>query len=229
MMHFKKTDRVVLPQWSFDQGKHRPVWGGPEGYHIGVVEKIQTHDHDQSKHMVLVNWDNGEFAAFPESALRKATNDEVDVSLDARHLASGIDRDVWVLIRTTAGNFSLNVIEVDPFSSRPAEDRKKAPFVLGSTRCILRTVENSDYNLVGDLIMAADFIDSVWQTLFEAAQKLFEVWELPALESVPLPLPEFTSVREAAASAPPGAAVLFFHLPQALKDYADTPGREEPS
>lgn len=221
-MHLKQKDVVkLLPTWTFPSSHFAPTWGGTYGYHLGVVEQIHTGDHNKDNHIAVVKWDSGFTGNFPESALAVMTNDERDIALDEQASGFPIDRDIWALIQTNRGNFGLNVIECCPFGRK---DQKNLQWVVGGTRMALSSPDNSDYNLVATVLSYPDYHEYKVSKLFTAATQIHTLWDLPELDALPLPLPEFPSISAASKTAPKsGPSICFFHLPLNLIDYSDYP------
>jgi hypothetical protein len=220
-MHLKKNDFVkLLPGWALDSSVTSPIWGGPYGYKLGRVLKTVTGEHDRTKHVAIVEWSSGSKVSYPEAALSVADASERSVALDADSPTGPCLKDIWVLIKTSAGNFGLSVVECFPCGLR--ERGVKYSSVVSQQ--VLPTIDNSDYNLIATFMSHGDYTETKTQSLFTAAQHIFAIWGLPELKDLPLPLPEFPTLREAAAYAPKdGPGVLFFHLPKSMMDYSDAP------
>lgn len=216
-MFLKPNDSVrLLPTWIHDLPE-APVWGGAHGYHIGSVKKIITHEHNDKKHVAIVEWDNNEAGSFPESALAETTLEERDIALDFRR-GVPIDRDIFVLIKTSRQNFGLNYIERNPYKKDPT-----SKFLVGTSHRVMGNVSNSNWNLVNSLLSSPDYLEMRVDSLYQAAQAIYNLWELPRLASLPLPLPEYPSIHKAAETSPGGPCTLFFHLPENVNDYSDNP------
>lgn len=221
-MQLKAKDLVkLLPCWPFGTSPEAPVWGSSEGYILGTVLKTCTGDHNPEKHCALVEWGYPStkpdlpHGLIPESSLELA--DETDERI-AEDFKSGVllAQDIWVLIRTHGGKFALNVVEAYPHGT------KQPNFIAGMTKQVLPTVEKSDYELVNAMLSNTDQLDVKVSTLWDAMNNIFRMWELPDFKSVNLPVRQYPSIREAAATCPTGndAAVLFFHLKHNLVDFA---------
>lgn len=224
-MQFKKGDLVKLVSWKHwlandDAGKTPLIWGGPSGYKMGTVVKTFTGDHDSSRHHLAVSFSNGDTVDLVEGQLESVDVDDKQIAINSTMLSGPVSRDIWILVRTTQGNWGLNVIEVLPFGSADINAR----YVSGISRFKLPNIDQNDFNLVSHMLAQQDYEEKRSSELFTAANQVFLAWDLPPLDAVDLPLPRFTSIREAAASCPADAktAVLFFHTPHILSEYSDT-------
>lgn len=224
-MNIQKGDLVKLMSWrnwisQEDKDKAPFVWGGPRGYNIGEVLRTVTGLHDKSQHFATIRWPDGSLTDLKESDLALADERDMAVSEDDRQPDIGpVDKDIWVLIRTSLGNYSLAVIESLPFGNKDAKCR----YVMGTSRNILNSVINTDYNIVGASLSQCDWTERRFGSLFEAATMIHTIWDLPELESLPLPLPTFNSIKEAAETCPPNApaGILFFHTNRKLADFSE--------
>lgn len=193
--------------------KAQPIWGGLQGYQVGVVNKTITGLHDRKDHRVVVKWPSGEEYPFPEENVAIVTDIELDMSRDVKAGKPPVRDDIWCLIRTSAGGFGLAVIEVQPFSD------KSVKYVCSTSKLALPAVTGTDYNIVDIFLSNPDYNEVRVSELFSAAQHIYEVWDLPPLVDLPLPLPKFDSIRQAADKAPDGPAVCFFHTEHSLAEF----------
>lgn len=202
-----------------DNGKTPLVWGGPSGYKLGTITKTVTGIHDAAQHYCAVTWPNGDSVQLHPDSLELATTDDKDVVADCTTMKGPIKDDIWVLIRTSHRNFVLNVIEALPFGDADSS----AKYVLGVTKFTLPNLEQSDYNLISYSLGQHDWSEKRTSDLFTAVNQIYMMWDLPPLEAVPLPLPSFSSIKDAAASCPPDAspAILLFHTPHKLADFSE--------
>ena len=231
-MLLKQNDNVkLLPAWPHSNSRFAPVWGGPLGYIPGRVIKVTTHHHDESLHGVEVEWGYPDanpdpskplpVGTFHEKYLALMSEDDEAIAQEAE-FGSPVTSDVWVLIRTHTGRFALNVIEAGPYGW------KDPRYIAGVTRHVLPTTSQSDYFLANYMLSAVDHTDTKANTLFDAVSTIFRAWELPALDSVQLPLPTYESVSHAALTCPIGdhAGILLFHTPRSLIDFANDQSSE---
>lgn len=200
-----------------------PIWGGLHGYQVGVVNKTLTHDPDPEKHSVIVRWGEHESEFSPEF-LEDATEGDKDVAYD---FASGfiLDQDVWVLVKTPEGGLGLSIVETNMMASVNNPDNK--PYIVSVSKQLLKKDVQSNGSIINAFLSSVGSHEARSATLLGALQLVYEWWELPELTSVPLPLPEFLTISQAASTVPDcgdKSAALMFHLPKNLLNYAAESG-----
>lgn len=222
-MNIKKGDLVKLVSWTSwinkeDHNKPALVWGGPAGYKLGEVMKTVTGLHDPAQHFVSVRFPDGNIVDLKADSIALADADDNDIAQDFA-ADTPLGRDVWVLVRTSLGNFSLSVIEALPFGDKD----KACRFVVGTTRNVLTSTHGADHSLIGHALSQIDWTEKRFSSLYDAAASIHTIWDLPECESLPLPLPFFDSIHEAAESCPKttGPCILYFHTPHALADFSE--------
>lgn len=217
-MKLKRGDTVkLLPAWATETVES-PIWGGVHGYHLGHVIQVLTGSHDPATHRAVVEWGPGRKHEFPEAVLELATVDEQKAAMMFRDGKLPED-DVMVLIRTTQGHFAVNVVEAAPFGP-------KEGCVAGTTKTILREPMLPDFTVLTEMLSSPDYMDTKCGTIYNAVQHIHNLWGLPPPVSVPFPLREFATIKEAVATAPAThkhPAVLYFQLPYTLAELAVNP------
>lgn len=199
-----------------------PIWGGPCGFIGGTVTKTFTHTHDATTHEAEVEWYNGKIGRFKDGELTNLTDDESRFSRDQIACKGLLDKDIFILVKTASGRYSLNVIEsVGSFSSNlPRPDEPK--YTTLATRHALITADATDMVLVAKTLSFPDLVQRKAVGLFGAYAHWFNTWSIAVPRSVYHPLPQFKSLKEAAEASPKDVkgAYAFFHLPLNLCDYS---------
>ena len=214
-MKLKINDTVILsPDYPHPESLCAPIWGGQFGYLTGTVMALITHDHDAKNHVARVRWSNGETNGFQEHWLMRSTPDIQDVAKDFA-LEVPLDEDIGLLYWDTQ-DFYLGIIECTQGVNR------HPLFTLMMSESPLRSIENSDYNILTSYLFSADHEEYACVKLGSAVSRFYNTHRLPSFRSLPLPLPTPTSIRELAKSLedPTKPAVARFILPIKISDVA---------
>lgn len=216
-MHLKAGDYVILnPEtWRGVAAPASPVWGSEFGYQLGRVDRVLTGSHNKAEHCAMVQWPTYSTpVGHVESHLQKASPDQYDFGFD---FSRGVyTSTLWVLIRMTSGRYVLNAIE----TNIKDRDNPMLRHALCVTKHALPTVDNSDYNLAQMMLAFPDLAEKKYICVRSAINSVLMGWGLPELKHLPLPVREFSSIREAAKAAPVtnDPVVGLFTLPVDLPD-----------
>lgn len=209
----------LLPTINRPDTPDAPLWGGVYGVNSGIIKTMFTHDHDPLMHNADVIWQTGRVSNVPATHLKALSNPEIEYAQDWKKSDGLLERDIFVLICTSMGFFVLNHIE--PLAEGAVTPLEK--YAAMFTRWALPSVDNSDYNLLTHFLSFDGLIERRCPDMFQAQKFIYDAWQVPVPKCFQHPLPEYPSLKEAAASCPVSIGkprIAMFHLPRNLIDYA---------